>query len=76
MTLGILDNSLGVQVVALNKSGVDLRLSHFLGVHSLQVIPFLGYQLRNQLNGIPFIFLSSVIYLALFLILFLNAFIR
>ena len=44
----------------------DLRVGHFFGIHSLQVIPLLGYFLSNYIKdastAIGFIWLGSLVY--------------
>jgi hypothetical protein len=44
----------------------DLRVAHFLGIHSLQIIPFLGYLIskktENRLGSKGYVWLFSILY--------------
>jgi hypothetical protein len=51
----------------------DLRSSHFLGVHALQVIPFLGYFCKNLPYGKALITALGAVYFGLFITLFVQA---
>jgi len=33
----------GIPFLGWNKDGGDLRILHFLGIHALQILPFIGF---------------------------------
>jgi hypothetical protein len=52
-TVGAPDGTPGIPVLNWSKQYGDLRIAHFLGIHSLQVLPLFGYYVaknRNQLQ--------------------------
>jgi hypothetical protein len=51
----------------------NLKTSHFLGIHSLQILPVIGYLLKKQENGFGLIILIGMIYLFLWVGLFFIA---
>jgi len=65
-TVGGTDGSAGIPVFNWSKQYGDLRIAHFFGIHSLQVVPLLGYYVaknKNQLflyAGIYFIFVAAL----------------
>jgi hypothetical protein len=70
-TVGAPDGGPGVAGVGWSKEHGDLRVPHFLGLHALQIIPFLVWWRRK--SGLRFVFAISGSYLALYLLLIWQA---
>ncbi len=69
-TVGAPDGSPGLPIVNWSRDHGDLRIAHFAGIHSLQVLPLLGfYVAKNKKQAI----VLSLLYLAMVTALFVQA---
>ncbi len=69
-TIGAADGSHGLPVVNWSKQYGDLRIAHFFGMHSLQVLPLAGYYITKKKNQL---FLYAGLYFIFVLLLFIQA---
>ena len=69
-TVGAIDGGPGLPVVNWSSQHGDLRIAHFLGIHSLQILPLYGnYVSKTKNQTITF----SLVYFVLCAALFLQA---
>jgi hypothetical protein len=69
-TIGAADGSKGLPLLNWSKLHGDLRVAHFFGMHSLQIIPLFGWLIAKTKSGV---ILFSTAYLSLVLFLLWQA---
>ncbi|HVE60760.1 MAG TPA: hypothetical protein VNA26_03010 [Chitinophagaceae bacterium] len=69
-TVGGPDGSPGLPLTNWSTQYGDLRIAHFLGLHSLQVLPLLGYYIAKSKKQI---IILSAIYFAMVMTVFIQA---
>ena len=77
-TVGLPDGGPGLPVTGWSTKGGDLRIPHFVGLHALQVVPFLGWWVggRRRLavrTRMTLVWVGSSFYLGMILILLQQA---
>jgi len=72
-TVGAPDGGPGLPVVNWSSQYGDLRVAHFIGIHSLQLLPLFGYYLAKSSRQVK---LFSVAYFLFTMLLFVQAFSR
>ncbi len=70
-TVGNLDGSPGIPLLNWSKQYGDLRVAHFFGMHSLQIIPIIAYYLCTRRWQV---FLFSTLYLVFVVVMLIQAF--
>jgi hypothetical protein len=75
-TIAMEDGGPGLPLLNWSVKAGDLRVPHFLGLHSLQIFPLLGHLLSRQerLKKATYVILAAAVYFALLLYLLWQAF--
>lgn len=69
-TVGAADGSAGLPVVNWSRQYGDLRVAHFFGLHSLQILPLLGYYITRSSKEMITV---ATIYFIILIFLFVQA---
>ncbi len=74
-TVGAADGGAGLPLTNWSTVAGDLRVAHFLGLHSLQAVPIFALMLEHfrASNRVPLTVAFAVVYFALFVLLFVQA---
>jgi len=69
-TVGAADGTPGIPLLNWSKEYGDLRIAHFLGIHSLQVLPLIGFYLAKSKKQV---ILASVVFFICVMVVFVQA---
>ena len=63
----------GLPLVSWSRSGGDLRVAHFFGMHAMQALPLLGVLVRNWRYGRTAVSVGAVLWSAIAVLTFVQA---
>jgi len=70
---GVANDATGMFFFGWSRTGGDLRVAHFVGLHAMQGIPIIGYLVRNVPAGRTVVWASLVIWTAATIFFFIQA---
>ncbi len=70
---GVANDASGVFFFGWSKTGGDLRVAHFVGLHAMQGMPVIGYFVRNVTAGRTVVWVSLAVWTLVTAALFLQA---
>jgi hypothetical protein len=71
-TVGMKDGGPGIPILNWSKEAGDLRISHFIGLHGMQVLPLGGF-LLSELGASAGVFILALFHYGAFVLTFLQA---
>lgn len=72
-SIGGVANGPTIPLLGWTRTGGDLRPAHFLGIHAMQVIPFLGWAVSRRASGLRIVTLGAAVYAACTVALLIQA---
>ena len=76
-SVGEKDETKRLPLTSWARTGGDLRIAHFIGLHALQILPFFGFLFRrlkfNYTSGLWIVYAIGILYLGLTLFSLIQA---